>query len=49
MMKRLIAQIAKAEGVTEKLKAQDQMAWVTAMNSIKNRAKETVINELIFA
>ena len=47
MMERLTAQMAKAEGVTEQLKAQDQMAWVGAMNSIKNRAEEIVTNALI--
>ena len=49
MMERLTAQMAQAEGVTEQLKAKDQMAWVRAMNNIKNRAEETVIKELIFA
>ncbi|MBR0156105.1 MAG: TnpV protein, partial [Clostridia bacterium] len=39
----------QAEGVTEQLKAQDQMAWVAAMNSIKNRAEEIVLHDLIFA
>ena len=48
MMERLTAQMAKSEGVTEKLKAQDQMAWVQAMNSIKNRAEEIVIRDLIY-
>ena len=49
MMERLTAQMAQAEGVTEQLKAQDQMAWVRAMNNIKKRAEEIVINDLIFA
>lgn len=49
MMERLTAQMAQAEGVTEQLKAQDQMAWLRAMNSIKNRAEEIVLNDLIFA
>ena len=49
MMERLTAQIAEAEGVTEALKARDQMAWVRAMNSIKNRAEEIVLNDLIYA
>ena len=44
----IIKKMAKAESVTEQLKATDQMAWVTAMNSIRNRAEETVRNELIF-
>ena len=49
MMERLTAQMAQAEGVTEALKARDQMAWVKAMNSIKNRAEEIVLNDLIYA
>lgn len=49
MMERLTAQMAQAEGVTEQLKAQDQMAWVQAMNSIKNRAEEIVLHDLIYA
>ena len=38
----------ETEGITEKLKAQDQMAWVSAMNSIRNRAEEIVRHELIY-
>lgn len=49
MMERLTAQMAQAEGVTEQLKAQDQMAWVRAMNGIKNRAEEIVLHDLIYA
>ena len=45
---RLIKQTAAAEGVTELLKATDQMAWVRKMNSIRNLANEIVNNELIF-
>lgn len=37
-----------SEGVTEALKAADQMAWVGAMNSIRNRAEEIVLAELIY-
>ena len=37
-----------AEGVTEDLKASDQMAWVRAMNSIHNRAEEIILRELIY-
>ena len=48
MMERLTPQMAKAEGVTEQLKAVDQMEWVRRMNSIHNRAEEIVINELIY-
>ena len=49
MMECLTSQMAQREGVTEALKARDQMAWVRAMNSIKNRAEEIVLHELIFA
>ena len=49
MLERLTAQMAQAEGVTEQLKARDQMAWVRAMNSIKNRAEEIVLHDLIYA
>ena len=49
MMERLTAQMAQAEGVTEALKARDQMAWVRAMNSIKNRAEEIVVNSLVYS
>lgn len=48
MMELLTTQMAKAEGVTEILKARDQMAWARAMNSIKNRAEEIVIQDLIY-
>ena len=49
MMERLTAQMAQAEGVTEALKARDQMAWVQKMNSIRARAEEVVYAELICA
>ena len=45
---RLVKQMADAEGVTEALKASDQMEWVGRMNSIQNRAVEIVNNELVF-
>lgn len=38
----------EAEGVTEELKARDQMAWVGAMNSIRIRAEEVVQSEMIY-
>lgn len=44
----IIAQMKEAEGITEKLKSKDQMAWVRAMNSIRNRAEEIIRNEMIF-
>ena len=45
---RLVKEMAAREGVTEKLKAEDQMAWVQRMNNIRERATEIVIRELIF-
>ena len=45
----LTKQIAEREGVTEQLKAQDQMLWVQRMNSIRDRAMEIVNHELIYA
>lgn len=44
----IIEQMKASEGVTENLKAADQMALVRAMNSIRNRAEEIVISELIY-
>ncbi len=46
-MELLVLQMAKLEGVTEALKAADQMEWVRRMNSIQNRAEEIVLNELV--
>ena len=43
----LVDQMACAEGVTEQLKATDQMAWVGAMNNIRSRAEEVICKELI--
>lgn len=45
----LIKQMAEKEGVTEQIKAQDQMAWVRAMGNIRNRSEEIVNAEIIFA
>ena len=45
----LTRQMAKQEGVTESLKAADQMEWVRRMNSIRNRAEEIVLKELVFS
>lgn len=47
MMETLTAKLKSLEGVTEKLKAEDQLAWVRTMNNIRNRAEEIVTNELI--
>ena len=45
---RIIRQMQEAEGVTEALKAADQLEWVRRMNSIRNRAEEIIKSELIF-
>lgn len=44
----IIQQMKKAEGVTEELKAADQMAWVQHMNNIANRAREIILHEMIY-
>lgn len=44
----IVKQLAKQEGVTEKLKATDMMLWVQQMNNITNRAREIVSKEIIF-
>ena len=44
----IIEQMKATEGVTEEMKAADQMAWVSAMNSIRNRAEEIILRELIY-
>ena len=49
MFLELVKQLAAREGVTEKLKAQNQMLWVQQMNNIQNRAMEVVNNNLIYA
>lgn len=48
MFSRLVVQMAEREGITEQLKAIDQMAWNGAMNNIRSRAMELVNDELIF-
>lgn len=44
----LVKQIAEHEGITEQLKAENQLEWVSRMNSVRNRAEEIINNELIF-
>jgi hypothetical protein len=46
---RLIEQMKKSEGVTEELKAADQMEWVRRMNSIRNRVDEIVLSEIVYS
>ena len=45
----LILMMAKQEGVTESLKASNQMEWVGRMNSIRSRAEEIILHELVYA
>lgn len=47
LFSQLVSQMAAAEGITEALKAADQMEWVRRTNSIRNRAREIVNSELI--
>ena len=47
-MDSLVKAMANQEGVTEALKAADQMAWVRRMNNIRNRAEEIVLNEIVY-
>ena len=48
MLFQLVKQMSKAEGVTEELKATDQLRWVGLMNNIRNRAEEIVKSEVLF-
>ena len=48
-MEIIVSDMAKQEGVTESLKAADQMEWVRRMNSIHSRAEEIVLTELVYA
>lgn len=49
MFSRLVKQLAEKEGVTESLKAKNQMLWVQKMNNVRNTAMEVVSNDLIYA
>ena len=49
MFLELVKQLATLEGITERIKAQDQMLWVQRMNNIRDRAIEIVNHELIYA
>ena len=49
MFNTLIEQFKKADSITEQLKAQDQMQWVSKMNNIRNSVNEIIYNELIYA
>ena len=45
----LMSLLTKQQGVTEELKARDQMAWVGQMNSLKHQAEEMILTELVYA
>ena len=45
---RIVDEMKKSEGVTEKLKAENQMEWVGRMNSVRSQAEEIVLNDLIY-
>lgn len=49
MFSRLVKQLAEKEGVTEAIKAENQLLWVQRMNSIRNTAMEIISNDLIYA
>lgn len=49
MFFRLVKEMAECEGITEKLKAENQMEWVSRMNNIRNWATEIINNDLIYA
>ena len=48
MFSRLVKQLSEKEGVTEAIKAENQMLWVQRMNNIRSAAMEVVSNELIY-
>ena len=49
MMDRIVRQMAKKEGVTEQLKSDDWLCWLQKMNSIRSRAEEVVLHDLIYS
>ena len=44
----IVEQMKVSEGITEELKAADQVAWINAINSIRSRAEEIILSELIY-
>ena len=48
MFLELVKQLATLEGITERIKAQDQMLWVQRMNNIRNAAEEIILQEVIY-
>ena len=49
MMDRIVRQMAKKEGVTEQLKSDDWLCWLQKMNSIRSRAEEIVLHDLVYS
>ena len=49
MFFQLVKQLAEQEGITEQLKAENQMVWVGKMNNVRDRTKEIIYNEMIYA
>ena len=48
MFDKLVKQLAKQEGITEELKSANEIDWIRSMNSIRNRAEEIVLSEMIY-
>ncbi len=48
MFERLVKQLSEAEGITEALKAENQVLWIQTMNNLRNTATEIVLSELIY-
>ncbi|MBR3553314.1 MAG: TnpV protein [Clostridia bacterium] len=48
MVETMVAQMAKAEGLTEKMKSTDPLRWVGLMNNFKNAAEEIVLQEIVY-
>ena len=48
MLELLVKQMAQEQGITEQMKAEDQMAWVGVMNNIRSAAEEVVMQEIMF-
>lgn len=48
MFNKLVKQLADSEGITEELKSANEIDWIRSMNSIRNRAEEIVLSEMIY-
>ena len=49
MLEKLLQKLSKEQGVTEELKAKDQMLWVQLMNNLRQAAEETVLAEVVYS